>query len=67
MRVCHIVPPGEVKAAFTESMILQLRVDDKEESSRRYLLGLRKSAQGGWARVHVAFHSLDNKVTNLVC
>lgn len=63
-----MVPPGQVRAGFTESMILQLRIDDKEESlDRRYLLGLQKRAQGGWARMHVAFDSLDNKVRNFVC
>ena len=57
MRVCHIVPPGEVKAGFTEAMILQLRrIGDKEESRDRwYLLGLQKRAQGGWTRMHLEF------------
>lgn len=63
------MPPGEVKAVSTESMILQLRrIDDEEESlGRQYLLGPRERAQGDWARTHLAFDFLDTKVTNLVC
>lgn len=63
----HIEPPGEIKADFTEAVVLQLRTGDREESPDRgqHILGLQKRAQGDWARMHLAFNFLENQDTKV--
>lgn len=62
----HIQPPEEIKADLTEAVLLQLRRGDKEESpARGHILGPQKRLQGDWARMHLTFDFLDNKVTEV--
>lgn len=57
-----------MKADFAEAVVLQLRTGDKGESPDRghHILGLQNRAQGDWARIHLAFNFLDNKVTEVL-